>query len=167
MSLVLLLCTVIGLFGLNFPAFDKDQAVVISSEEEHEIYGRFYQGTKEMGVFIVGDLDEDQMAMGSIAQEFYGSGAHIMTLDYTGHGVSDSDVDLQWLEDGGLTDGIRKGLDVKGLLCQLMIIKGFRQFIGQQLAQLLQIMVQEENFLSMKNIQPVHILCPDGGFQPL
>lgn len=143
--LVLLLCTVIGLFGLNFPTFHRDQAVVISSEEDHEIYGRFYQGTKEMGVFIVGDPQEDQMALGSLAQEFYGSGAHIMTIDYSGHGVSGSDVDAQWLEKDGLTDGIRKGLDVfrrkAGIEDENIIVVGH----GYGARNLLQVLVSDQN----------------------
>lgn len=112
MFLVLLLGTAIALFGLNFPTFHRDQAVVVSSVQGHEVYGRLYQGSKNVGVLIVGDLDEDQAALQSIAQEFYGSGAHVMTLDYSGHGVSRSDVDLDWLEAEGLTEEIRKGLEV-------------------------------------------------------
>jgi len=153
--LVLLLCTVIGLFALNFPTFDRDQAVVISSEEDHEVYGRFYQGSKEMGVLIVGGPEEDQMTLKSIAQEFYGSGAHIMTLDYSGHGVSNSDVDVDWLQDGGMVDGIRKGLDVfrrkAGLTDEKIIVVGH----GYGARSLLNLLVTDQNsFMGASLVSP-------------
>lgn len=128
MFIVLLLGTVIALFGLNFPTFHRNQAVVVSSAQGREVYGSLYQGSRDMGVFIVGDLDEDQMALKSIAQEFYGSGAHVMVLDYSGHGISRSDVDLEWLESDGLTDEIRKGMEMfrrkAGLEDQQILVVG-------------------------------------------
>lgn len=112
MFLALLLGTVIALFGLHFPIFQKSQPIVISSQEGQEIYGGWYEGTRDLGVMIVGNPDEDLSALKSIAQEFYNSGAHVLTLDYSGHGFAGSKLEKDWLESDGLSGSLSNALDI-------------------------------------------------------
>lgn len=111
MGIVLLLGVVIALFGLNFPLFRRGTEVVVSVDGKVCSQGIYYQGTLPYGVFIVGDVGEDQYALKSLAQDYYGSGASVMTMDLSGHGSSVRGLDRENVSDQLLQE-VQAGLEV-------------------------------------------------------
>ena len=68
---------------------------------------------------------------------------------------------------GQIFHGIGKVLDGKGLIIQLVEIKGFRQLVQEDLLHLLEIVIQQKDFLTMENIEPAQFFGLDGLLEDL
>ena len=63
---------------------------------------------------------------------------------------------------GQIFHGIGEILDRKCLVVETVEVEGFGQIVQQDLLHLTKIVVQEEDFLTMENIEPVQLLGLDG-----
>ena len=63
---------------------------------------------------------------------------------------------------GQIFHGIGEILDRKRLVVETVEVEGFGQIVQQDLLHLTKIVVQQEDFLTMENIEPVQLLCLDG-----
>lgn len=164
MGIVLLLGASIALFGLNFPLFRHGAEVAISAAGRVRSEGVYYQGAMPFGVFVAGDIGEDQNILKSLAQEYYGSGASVMTMDLSGHGSSVNALDTGKVPDD-LVQEVRGGLDAfrrkSGLSDEAIVVVGH----GYGARALLQIIVSDSpSFLGASLISPYILLDEkDGG----
>ena len=160
MGIVLLLGVVIALFGLNFSLFRRGTEAAVSVGGKVCSQGIYYQGTLPCGVFIVGDVGEDQYALKSLAQDYYGSGASVMTMDLSGHGTSVGELDREKVSDQLLQE-VQAGLEVFRKKSQLadgdILLVGH----GYGARALLEILASGDTFRGASLISPYVLL--DGG----
>jgi hypothetical protein len=158
MGIVLLLGVVIGLFALNFPLFRRGEEVsIISGKSQSK--GTYYDGALSTGVFIVGDVGEDQKALTTLAQDYYGSGASVMIMDLSGHGTSSKALDTGKGFQDRLVQEVRSGLEAfrkkSGLENESILLVGH----GMGARSLLQMLVSDsQTFLGASLIAPEVVL---------
>ena len=159
MGIVLLLGVVIGLFALNFPLFKRGEEVSITSGGKVQSKGTYYQGALSSGVFIVGDIGEDQKVLTTLAQDYHGSGASVMTMDLSGHGTSSEALETGRAFQDNLLQEVRSGLDAfrkkSGLEDEAILLVGH----GCGARALLQILASDkQTFLGASLIAPMVFL---------
>ncbi len=163
MGIVLLLGAVIGLFGLNFPLFRRDVETAVSVGGKVQSKASYYQGALSKGVFVVGDVGEDQNVLKSLAQDYYGSGASVMVMDLSGHGSAVQALDPDKASDR-LVQEVRGGLEAfrkkSGLEDGNILVVGH----GYGARALLQIIASDQPaFMGASLISPYVILDGEDG----
>jgi len=101
----------IGLFALNFPLFKRGEEIPLTSGGKVQSTGTYYKGALPHGVFIVGDIGEDQKVLTTLAQDYHGSGASVMTMDLSGHGTSSEGLETGKAFQDKLVQEVRSGLE--------------------------------------------------------
>jgi pimeloyl-ACP methyl ester carboxylesterase len=87
-NLIILSVGIIGLLRLNI-SFADQQTILFKGSAGDTLHGTYLPGEGSIGVLMLEGFGSDQIAMRPAAKVFREAGAHIFTVDFSGHGRSD------------------------------------------------------------------------------
>ncbi len=122
---LLVTCISIGLLYYNDRELIQDrEKISIQAPDLDILRGFYYPGTIDAGILLLEGFGADQFMMKGIAHEFHKLGFHVLSFDYSGHGLSSGSIGF----DNAQTDKL--ALQVLEARAQFMMISGL---VGSQI----------------------------------